>query len=458
MKSNNKNLIWNYIGFGMSFSINVILLPFILKYLSTEELALWYVFVSIGIFVTMFDFGFSPQIARFITYAYVGAEDVKKEGVLLRMQQPETINLNLLSGLFHTAKYLYFVIGFLVFAILGTIGTFYILQISKSISTQDALLSWVLYSIGCFINISYCYYSAFYKGIGDFINLNKAIILSKSIQIIISVLGLLCGYGIVAVAFAFLLSGISFRIFLAFHIRKFQKANPLSGKSKTDKKNLFRTLWHNSWKEGIITLSRYLNVQSNTIICSLYLTLSETASYGISIQILTIISSISLIYFTTNLPSLNAASIDKNQVKKYAILSKSWIMFIMMYILMMIVVLSVGFPILKYLKPDMVLNIKLFSFIAFYMFLESNHSLFASYISTSNKIPYYKSYIISACTSISLSVIILSFTNIGLWGLMISNSLVQILYNNWKWPKYVCVELKTNPILLCKNGIKEIFK
>lgn len=458
MHLKNKNLIWNYIGFGMSFCINVILLPFILKYLSTEELALWYVFMSIGVFVTMFDFGFSPQIARFITYAYVGVEDIKKEGVFLRKQHSETININLLSGIFQTSKHLFFTIGFVIFTILGTIGTLYILQISKSTSTQNTLLAWTFYCIGCFINISYCYYSAFYKGIGDFVTLNKAIIASKCIQITLSVLGLLCGYGITSVAFAFLLSGVAFRVFLAFHIRKFKRKHSLTEKKTIDNKTLFRILWHNSWKEGLITLSRFLNIQSNTIICSLFLDYSETAIYGLSVQILTIISSISLIYFTTHLPSMNAASVDENKQNKYLILSKSWIMFVWIYIIMLILVIFIGFPILKYLKPDLFLSMQLFLFIAFYMFLESNHSLFASYISTSNKIPYYKAYFFSACIAICTSVIILSLTNWGIWGLILSNCIVQLFYNNWKWPKYVCKELKSNLFFLYRDGMKEILK
>ena len=80
----NKNLLWNYIGYGSSLSINIFLLPIILQYLSGEELGLWYVFMSVGTFVTMVDFGFSPQIARFVTYAYAGADSLKKSGIVSR--------------------------------------------------------------------------------------------------------------------------------------------------------------------------------------------------------------------------------------------------------------------------------------------------------------------------------------------------------------------------------------
>lgn len=73
-----KDIIWNYLGYGFSFGTNILLLPIVLYYLPTEELGLWYIFLSVGAFVAMFDFGFSPQIARVITYSYAGADEIQK--------------------------------------------------------------------------------------------------------------------------------------------------------------------------------------------------------------------------------------------------------------------------------------------------------------------------------------------------------------------------------------------
>lgn len=77
----NKNLLWNYIGYGVSLGVNLFLLPIVLFFLSSEELGLWYVFLSISTFINLVDFGFSPQLARFVTYAYTGAGVLQKEGV-----------------------------------------------------------------------------------------------------------------------------------------------------------------------------------------------------------------------------------------------------------------------------------------------------------------------------------------------------------------------------------------
>ena len=63
-----KDVIWSYIGTLMSMGANLLLLPFLMYFLSDEMLGLWYVFASIGAIATLFDMGFSVTFARNITY------------------------------------------------------------------------------------------------------------------------------------------------------------------------------------------------------------------------------------------------------------------------------------------------------------------------------------------------------------------------------------------------------
>lgn len=145
----NKNLLWNYIGYGISLAINILLLPVVLKFLNNEELGLWYVFMSVGTFVAMVDFGFSPQIARFVTYAYAGADSLKKKGIVSATQIG--MNIELLQKLLVVSRRLYFFLSLFVFILLITIGTYYVCSITKMLSLWQVLCSWIffLYSIIC---------------------------------------------------------------------------------------------------------------------------------------------------------------------------------------------------------------------------------------------------------------------------------------------------------------------
>ena len=77
-----KDVVWNYLGIFFSLGSQVIWLPVLLHYLPPDILGLWYVFVSIGGLVELMDSGFTPTLSHCMTYAWSGAANLKKHGVL----------------------------------------------------------------------------------------------------------------------------------------------------------------------------------------------------------------------------------------------------------------------------------------------------------------------------------------------------------------------------------------
>lgn len=458
IKISNKDLIWNYLGYGWSLGINIILLPIVLHFLQPQELGLWYVFLSIGTFVSLFDFGFAPQMARQITYSFSGASSLQKTG-LSTVPVVEEVNYSLFSNLIKTARLIYLLIAGLVLIILLTGGTYYVIYISGELFSWKVLLAWFCYSVACFINLYFSYYNAIFRGLGNFVALSKATVFSKMAQLCVAGIGLYYGQGLLAVSAAYLISGVIFRLLL---IRSFNIYRQLIATEKrTDKQNVienFKIIWHNAWRDGIVMLSRYFTSQSNTIICSLYLGLAETASYALSIQIITIVSSFSTIYYSTNQPELTEANLHRDLKRKRFIFARSWVVFIFAFLFLSIGVIVAGFPLLKILGAKTQMNVWIYLALSIYLFLEANHSLFASYISTGNILPYTFPYLISSILSLILSVIIIKTTSWGIWGLIASPFIVQLAYNNWKWPQYVLRDLHISLKNLFTNGVRGLYK
>ena len=71
---------------------------------------------------------------------------------------------------------------------------------------------------------------------------------------------------------------------------------------------------------------------------------------------------------------------------------------------MLLLLFIIGIPIIEYIKPNVMLGNSLLLFVSLYVFLESNQSLFVSYISTSNKLPYVFPYLISAISGVGLAL------------------------------------------------------
>ena len=118
-------LIWSYFAFLINLGFGIILLPFLLKYLSVNELGLWYIFNAISSFVLLLDFGFSPSISRNISYAWGGAENLFKNGIDFT-KNSTTPNFTLISKITIVSQKIYNLISLLTLVILISFGTYYI--------------------------------------------------------------------------------------------------------------------------------------------------------------------------------------------------------------------------------------------------------------------------------------------------------------------------------------------
>ena len=68
-KSIRKNTIANFIGFGYTSVIGIVVYPLYLKYLGAEAYGLVGFFTLMQSWLYMLDMGFSPTLARQISYA-----------------------------------------------------------------------------------------------------------------------------------------------------------------------------------------------------------------------------------------------------------------------------------------------------------------------------------------------------------------------------------------------------
>ena len=63
-----------------------------------------------------------------------------------------------------------------------------------------------------------------------------------------------------------------------------------------------------------------------------------------------------------------------------------------------------------------------------------------------------KASIISGIFVVSLSMFSVTYTELDLLGLMISQSLVQLCYNNWKWPIDIIKKYNLNIFLILQES------
>lgn len=459
IKSSKSDVIWNFIGIIMSMGSNFLLLPFLMKFIDSELLGLWYVYLSIGGIVTLFDFGFNPTLARNVAYCWSGARELNVEGVG-QMDGAEP-NYRLLKKVMSTCRAIYFVISVAALVVLLIIGTAYIYYVSDEIFGVTVTISWLIYCIAVFLNLYYGYFATFLRGVGAVSKYNKINVISRLIQIIVSVVLLVLGYGIIAVSLAYLLYGFLLRFFSKHAFYMYQcigdHLKAIDEKTSVEEiKDLFRIVWHNAWKDGLVAVANYCANQASTLIASLFLSLTETGIYSISVQLVTAIATISAGLYTAYQPAMQSAYANSNRKESTRLMSLAMITYFFLFWSGTIALITVGIPILKWVKPENTYNIAVILGIAVYNFFYKRQSYYASFISNTNHVPYVKSYVLSSIAGVVFSVIMVYLLKMGVWGLIIGQFLPQLVYNVWKWPREVYKMLDTTWAKLVSVGMNYI--
>lgn len=435
-----KDIIWNYIGIFMAMGSNFIILPFLLNFLDSDTLGLWYVFLSIGALVNLFDFGFTPTFARNVAYSWSGAKKLNRtDADFIEKTEP---NIGLLKIVIKTCEVVYFIISLTALILLLTLGTYYIHAITYNVLDNNYFTAWLIYCFAVFLNLLFGYYLVLLRGVGAIAEMNKATVLSKIVQIVLSIFLLYLGLGILAVSVAYLMSGVIFRLLAAKSFKHYHNMESLlkkeEGKISTqDVVKTLKIIWPNTWRDGLVSLSNYISNQSTVIMSSLFLSLSETGIYSISLQIVTAIATISGSLYATYQPELQAAYINKERDKSRRLMATAMTVYIGTFIMGIIALTTVGIPILSILKKDVVFNIPVLMGMSVYMFLLKNHSYYASYISNTNNVPYLKSFVLSSVFGIILTILLIHIMRLGVWALIIGPGFAQLIYNNWIWPHKV---------------------
>lgn len=459
IKISKSDVLWSYIAQFFNIGSGFITLPFILHFLSTEEIAMNYLMMTIGTLVALIDFGFAPQFGRNFTYVFSGAQRLEKEGV--PDKTIDVVNYRLLKCLIDVAKRVYMYMSICVLFLLATFGTLYINIVTNGFaSVENSLLIWFIFAISTFFNIYFYYFSSLLIGKGLIEEEKKAMMASKVVYIILVIVLLVAGFGLIGVCIANLIAPFVNR----YYAYKYFFSSDLKEKishietTKEEQKELFNVIFYNAKRLGLNFIGGYAVVKFSMFIAGIFLTLSEVSSYGLMMQLVTIIAGLSGTFFTSMFPHLTSLLVSDN--KEQLIKEFSWTMnvFYLSYLILAIALVVIGPFALRIIGSNAELPV--ISILAAYLmvtFLEQNHGLFATLITASNKVPFVKPSLISGAIICIGDILVLKFTSMGMLGLVFVQGVVQLFYNNWYWPHYVCEDLNVSYLNILKIGFSESF-
>ena len=432
-----QDILWSYIGTILSMGANLLMLPFLMIFLDENTLGLWYVFASIGAIATLFDFGFGVTFARNVTYAWAGARELKKEGAELAINSEP--DYRLMKKVLKTCKIIYGIIAGSALLLLLTLGTGYVIFVSREINGYTYIIAWIIYAVAVFLNLYYGYYASFLRGVGNVAQANKNTVWARLLQIILMVVLLFMKFGLIGACVAYLAYGTLFRLLGKHYFYKYKGIGENLSKVKYEPsgdeiKEMISIVWHNAWRDGAISLCNYCCNQVSTLICSAYLSLAETGTYSIGVQIASAIATIAGTLYNTYQPELQVAYISADKDKMRKTMSMIVVSFVYLFFLGTASFCVMGIPFLKIIKPSAVVSIPILIGLCVYQFILKYRNCYTSYFSCTNRIIYVGGFTISAILCVGLSFVAIGPLNMGIWGLISAQIISQAVYNLWKWP------------------------
>lgn len=438
-----RDIAWSYAATIFRVGAGIILWPFILSQMSAETVGIWNVMITIMGFIALLDFGFQPSFARNISYIFSGVTKLQKVGIQTA-ESDGNVNYALLKGTLNAMRKFYRWMALGVFVILGTAGTAYFYYILQKYSGDrtDAMIAWILLIAINSYNIYTLYYNALLLGKGYIRRERQIMILSQSIYLCLAITLIYAGFGLTAIvasqAVSIILQRIlSYRVFFTTELR-----NQLAIVEAESTKDILKAISPNAIKVGLTDLGSFLVNKSSLIIGSLFLTLEETAYYGISLQVVTILIACSTVFYQSITPKIAQYRSQKDFTALRTLYIKATTSFLATFIVGGILLITLGDFGLQLIGSEThFIPCNMLIVLLLVNLLGKNHAIAAGFISADNRIPFFIPSLISGIGTVVLLWIFMSIFNFGIWGMLMAPGIVQIAYQNWKWPYMVIKEL-----------------
>jgi len=442
-----RDIFWNYGATFLKIASSALLLPLALRTMSSEMVGIWAIFASITSFATLLDFGFGPSFTRNITYVFSGVRSLRAEGFEIVPRNQSPVDYGLLKGIIQAMRWFYMRIAAVLLILIGTIGTYYVynLLINYNGNHTDVYIAWFLLCAVNIYNLYTLYYEALLQGKGLVKRSKQVAVLGHLAFLIAAASLLLLDYGLIAIVVAqacsvLLIRWLSHRLFFTPELKHL-----LHQAIAHDGREVLKFISPNAIKVGLTSFGGFLILRSSIIIGSLYLSLEEIGSYGISMQLILVLSGMGGIFVGTYLPKIAQLRVEGNSNEIGNLYLKGQLLLLATYVAGGAVLITFGEQVIALIGSETHLLTPPVLFVALLIsLLETNHSVAASVLLSKNEVPFFKPSLLSGAANILLLLFLFETTTIGVWAMVLAPGIVQACYQNWKWPLEVHLDLGLN--------------
>ena len=290
----------------------VLVMPLAFSFLSTEEITVWLIFLTLIGLQLLADMGFTPTYTRALSMAFAGADSLNNSAGKNSLESKKIPNKALVNDIVTTMLVTYGRMSLVATAVLIMIGTTVLLNpIGKVVDANEAWIAWGVIlgsSAIAFFGNSYIAYLQAIQRIPHIHRLRALTALAATVSIVIA---LVLETGILGLVIA----QQTWQILLILWYRRSARACGMyRGISPGSKRNMevFDYVWSATWKSGLGILLGYGVIQASGLIYAQIASAEEAAVYLLLLRLMQAVSMFSQAPFYSKLPALSRLWVSGN--------------------------------------------------------------------------------------------------------------------------------------------------
>jgi O-antigen/teichoic acid export membrane protein len=421
------SLLFGGMAAALRVGAQLVLLPAIIFYLSPHDQAIWWVFVALGNFANLADFGFAQSIARIYNFLWAGADDFETEG-LLPVTDSKAPNLAGIARLHQTVRRLYWWLSLGAATILAFAGTFYLFKAipTKSFDAHTWFL-WSLYLLTIGFNFSTGYWLLACQGINRVREVQIAYVCSSLLFLVVVFALLKSGIGLVAMVF-----GTAARALLLRQIARstFCKVIPIQKTASKPDFSILRRIWPNARKLGLLSITGYWAANGLVLMSGYFLSIETTASIGATNNAGNFLLNFAALWLAVKWPQITVMRAQSRLQEMSALFARRLALALATFLIIAALIAVAGNAILA-LKhsPTRLIPAPYLIVYLCYLLLQFIYIQFATLVFTENVIPFCKISLLTCAAMVCLSLILIP--RWGLWGLILSPLIAEAIFSAW---------------------------
>lgn len=439
-KRRHVDLLFGVVGLFLQVGTGLIMLPLTATMLAPAELTFWTVFLSIQAMSYLIEFGFTPSFARNFTYVLGGANRLVAEGV--PPEKTGAVNRELLCELLSASRTVYMLLSFVVAVVLAIGGSIYVDALARTAEGVPFIWeSWALFA-GTLVFHTYMNWQAgVVMGADRMREYYQIVTVARLVQVALSVVGLLIKPDLLTLTAAYAVSALVMRVHYQIVARNVTKLVDGMKSEPGATRRILSSIAPNAVKIGWVTIGGYLTSRFSFLVISLSLGAAMAAEYAVAQQAFFALAAISQVAGHLNNARMTAARLHSEKPVMREIYAFTVLFAGAVFLSGALGMMLFGERLLEVIGSQTLLPPLLILATMTVIFLLDVHANIAmGLIATSNSIPYMRAVLITGVL-VAGGTIIVALTGGGLQQFILVQGAIQLAYNFWRWPMYVCDEL-----------------